>query len=222
MLEEIKRFLSNKINFFSSSKYWEERYENGKNSGPGSYGNLAEFKAEVINSFVRENVISTVLEFGCGDGNQLSLCQYPNYIGIDVSHKAIEICKTKFSKDETKTFINYSDHKDERAEVCLSLDVIFHLVEDSTYSEYMKKIFESAEKYVVIYSSNHENNEKSALHVRHRKFTEWVENEKPEWELFRTTKNRYPFNGDINTTSFCDFYFYKRSTARERPRHQPN
>ena len=53
--------------------YWENRYKNNGNSGAGSYGRLAEFKADVINNFIAENKITSVIEFGCGDGNQLSL-----------------------------------------------------------------------------------------------------------------------------------------------------
>ncbi len=36
----------------------------GKNSGAGSYNELAEFKANVLNDFVRENDIQTVIEYG--------------------------------------------------------------------------------------------------------------------------------------------------------------
>lgn len=43
----------------------------GGTSGAGSYGVLAEFKAEVINSLLLEHSILTAIEFGCGDGSQL-------------------------------------------------------------------------------------------------------------------------------------------------------
>ena len=39
--------------FPGSASYWELRYRNGGTSGAGSYGRLAEFKAEVLNEFVR-------------------------------------------------------------------------------------------------------------------------------------------------------------------------
>ena len=56
---------------FKSSKYWNERYKHGGNSGDGSYGHLAEYKAEIINDFIEENQIHNIIEFGSGDGNQL-------------------------------------------------------------------------------------------------------------------------------------------------------
>src|ERR1700689_4886366 len=70
---------------FHSPSYWDSRYAGGGNSGDGSYGNLAKFKASVLNQFVAENRIASVVEFGCGDGNQVSLAEYPRYVGIDVS-----------------------------------------------------------------------------------------------------------------------------------------
>ncbi|GAJ08100.1 unnamed protein product, partial [marine sediment metagenome] len=57
--------------FSGSREYWESRYAGGGTSGAGSYGKPAEFKAQVLNSFVKDNGISSVIEFGCGDGNQL-------------------------------------------------------------------------------------------------------------------------------------------------------
>ena len=87
--------------------YWEQRYAKGKNSGSGSYNRLAEFKAEIINAFIGENNITTVIEFGCGDGNQLTLANYPNYIGFDVSPTIIKICKEKFQTSKTKEFYVY-------------------------------------------------------------------------------------------------------------------
>ena len=67
--------------------YWENRYERGLTSGAGSYGRLAHFKAEVLNEYVNQNKILSVVEFGCGDGAQLSLAKYANYIGLDLSPK---------------------------------------------------------------------------------------------------------------------------------------
>ncbi len=68
--------------FPGSDKYWEQRYAVGGNSGVGSYGKFANFKAEVINKFVREHKIKSVIEFGCGDGNQLKLANYPSYYTV--------------------------------------------------------------------------------------------------------------------------------------------
>ena len=96
-----------KIVFIDSQIYWEQRYANDGTAGYGSTGRLADFKAEIINDFVRKRQISSIIEFGCGDGMQLSLADYPTYIGLDVSKTAIHICDNYFSSDKTKSFFLY-------------------------------------------------------------------------------------------------------------------
>ena len=85
--------------FIGSKNYWIERYDSGGNSGDGSYGKLAEFKAEILNEFVQQNNIKTIIEYGSGDGNQLTLAEYPSYTGFDVSPKALSLCREKFLND---------------------------------------------------------------------------------------------------------------------------
>ncbi|BAY21846.1 hypothetical protein NIES2100_16040 [Calothrix sp. NIES-2100] len=203
--------------FFKSSYYWRQRYKFGGNSGSGSYNKLAMFKANIINSFVEDNSIKTVIEFGCGDGNQLRYAKYDHYIGFDISPHAIEICRKVFSADPCKSFLELKVHEDiqkfkYKAELTLSLDVIFHLVEDVVFDKYMSLLFESSKKFVCIYSSNSNNNEPDqAPHVRHRVFSLWVEKNQPNWQLIKMIPNIYPYNGDDGTTSFSDFYFYKNT-----------
>src|SRR5690606_31220817 len=91
---------------FSVAEYWDDRYKAGGNSGAGSYGRLAEFKAHVINLFFEQKGIFEVIEFGCGDGNQLSLFAAVDYLGIDVSPTAVSKCKARFSSDVKKNLWN--------------------------------------------------------------------------------------------------------------------
>jgi hypothetical protein len=51
---------------------WENRYKANGNSGAGSYGVLCEYKAKFINKFIIDNNCKNVIEFGSGDGNQMS------------------------------------------------------------------------------------------------------------------------------------------------------
>lgn len=196
-----------------SSNYWQERYLQGGNSGAGSYNHLAQFKAEVINKFVKDNGITSVVEWGCGDGNQLLLADYPQYVGLDVSEKAIRICSAMFKDDESKKFVYCGDESfvfEEQAELALSLDVIYHLIEDDIFDTYMKRLFASSNKYVCIYSCN-DNENNSAVHVKHRKFTDWIEkNMSNQWRLKNFVKNRYPYDPtEEGQGSWSDFYFYE-------------
>jgi|GEM_PF-448927 len=194
---------------FNSENYWEERYTKGGNSGAGSYNRLAEFKAEIINEFCRKYSVKSVIEFGCGDGNQLTLAQYPKYLGFDVSETAINICKNKFLGDGTKKFSLASTFSSEKAELTLSLDVIYHLIEDSVFEKYMEMLFSASTKYVIVYASNKIGSQWTS-HVKHRKFTDWIEFNKKSWNLLQFIPNKYPAkdNGDDPTTSFADFYVF--------------
>ena len=102
-VKQISR-LRQQLSFGSSSRYWENNYVRGGTSGNGSYGAFAQAKAEFLNTFVRRHDIKVVIEFGCGDGNQLALAEYPRYIGLDVSRAAIALCKRRFADDLAKSF----------------------------------------------------------------------------------------------------------------------
>lgn len=198
--------------FSSSAQYWEDRYKLGGNSGAGSYGRLAEFKAATINAFVQANNIKTVIEFGSGDGAQLELSRYPSYTGVDVSTRAVELCQNRFKSDSSKRFILASSPEADtvRADLAMSLDVIYHLVEDSTYDRYMKRLVAASEKYVCVYSSNVDRTSPDT-HVRHRIFTNWMKEKAPAWELISTIKNPFPEDPtNPNETSWADFYFFER------------
>ena len=200
-----------KLTFNSSAQYWQDRYKVGKNSGVGSYGIFAEFKAVVLNGFVKKEKITTVIEFGSGDGNQLYLAKYNDYTGYDVSDVAVDLCKDRFHDDPSKHFYSLNEYAGETAELSLSLDVIYHLVEDSVFEAYMNRLFNAATKYVIIYSSNKvENTDGKVTHVRHRKFTDWVESHIEGFTLAEHIPNKYPYQGNYKTGSFADFYIYKK------------
>lgn len=196
----------------SSQNYWNERYAKGGNSGPGSYGELAAFKARVLNDFVREKELESVIEFGCGDGNQLGLAAYPKYIGYDVSAAAISMCRKRFAGDDSKEFFLAHDYDGRQADLALSLDVIFHLTEDEVFDAYMRRLFVAGRRYVVVYSSDRDEVlYPAAIHVRHRHFTAWVERELGgAWTLAQKIANDHPYNGDFRTTTFSDFFIYEK------------
>ena len=205
------RSASHPLSFTHSQEYWEARYASGGHSGAGSYKKFAQFKADILNRFVSEYAIDTVIELGCGDGNQLLLARYPQYLGIDVSPTAIALCRRLFAEDKAKDFRLLSDYAYETAELSLSLDVIYHLVEDEVFAEYMHTLFSAAERYVIIYGSNFDDPEQRAgPHVRHRKFSGWVASNLPRWTLCQHIPNKYPYRGNYRKGSFADFYVYRK------------
>jgi SAM-dependent methyltransferase len=203
--------IKNILRRFRSAKYWEKRYSRGGNSGSGSYDHLAEFKANIINAFVKEKNITRVIELGCGDGNQLGYFHFIEYLGLDISQTAVDLCKQKYRDDNTKSFQLYTGKIAKQAELVLSLDVIFHLVEEDVYINYMHSLFTAAQRYVIIYASNSDDQRYNAQHFYQRQFAPWVESHFPNFLLKKVIKNDYPYNpAQENSGSLSNFYIYEK------------
>ena len=202
------------MSVFDSKKYWNDRYVKGGNSGSGSYNKLAQFKADIINNFIGKNQIKSIVDYGVGDGNQLKLINTENliYTGIDVSEFIISKCKEEFKDDKTKTFIHADNIDNElKGELVLSCDVIYHLIEEQVYKEYMEKLFSMSKKYVIIYAKNEDINH--AKHVKFRKFSNYIESNLPEWQLIKHIPNKFQqlkMDQNNDKTSPSDFYIYKK------------
>lgn len=209
----IKKF-KNKITsykiFFKSKYYWETRYKTGGNSGSGSYNEIAKYKANIINEFISKNEIRTIIDLGCGDGNQIRYLNVSNYFGFDVSKTAIEICKKKYTIDKSKRFYLFKNKifqqivTEYKPELSLSLDVIYHLVEDKIFENYINDLFDGASKYVIIFSTNNDKYQE-AIHHRNRKFEDYINKNILGWHLYRFIENKYK-----GENSSADFYIYKR------------
>src|ERR1019366_2574621 len=99
------------------------------------------------------------------------------------------------------------------ADMTLSLDVIYHLIEDHVFAAAMRTLFAWATRFVVIYASNL-NVAWSSAHVRHRRFTDRVAATEPDWRLLAHLPNPYPFDpASPHETSFADFFIYGRPDA---------
>lgn len=197
---------------FNSLDYWENRYFAGGNSGDGSYGRLSQFKADFINTFIEQEKITSATEFGCGDGHQLSLINYPSYTGLDISATIVKLCRVKFSNDEEKTFIHYKPHQFKngdipKADLTLSLDVLYHVVEGGTYKKYLSDLFSASNRYVIIYSTNF--NLYESEHILHRKFTDDIPVDIKQWKQILHVPN--PFTGVGEQHSKAEFYVFKKS-----------
>lgn len=199
---------------FNSKNYWNQRYINGQTSGAGSYNELAYFKADIINDFIEKNNIQTLIDYGVGDGNQLKLINTENktYTGIDVSTFIVSKCKEIFKDDKTKNFIHTSNVNNElKAELVISCDVIYHLIEDDVYHEYMDRLFSMSQRYVIIYAKDEDINH--CQHVKFRKFSNYIENNLQDWQLIKHIPNKYPqleIGKDNDKTSPSDFYIYEK------------
>lgn len=190
-----------------SAAFWDARYRDGGNSGDGSVGLNAQFKAQVVNAFVAAQPIDSVIEFGCGDGRQLALMKYPDvYWGLDVSEEAIRICREKFKGDTGKSFHVVHPgivHAVTDFDLALSLDVIYHLTEDDAYFDHLNSLFSAATRFVLLYTSDVHYDPFFATgpHVLHRPVNHDIANLYPEWRFVRGIRNPYDLEA-------ADFYLY--------------
>lgn len=197
---------------FDSAEYWRRRYESGGNSGAGSYGALADFKATALNEFVAKEKIKSAIEYGSGDGNQLSLLLISEYIGLDVSTKVIEVLRDRYSSDLTKSFKeynpdNFTADSSTVAEIALSMDVILHLTEDERYEKYMNNLILSSSEYVGIFNTATDVQlEKMAEHNRYRDHRNWLERHAPQFKELQVALTPVELGYPVNT----GFYFYQK------------
>ena len=98
-----------------------------------------------------------------------------------------------------------NEYSGETADLTLSLDVIYHLVEDKVYYDYMYRLFNSSNRYVIIYSSDY--NGSHRFHERRRMFSSWINKNKPNFACIGIIKNKFPFDG--TNGSLSDFYIYR-------------
>lgn len=188
------------------------RYRAGGHSGAGSYGRLAAFKADFLNALVRDNAIGSVIEFGCGDGSQLALLEVADYVGLDVAPAAVARCRARFAGQPGRDFRLMAERGGlAAAELGLSLDVVYHLVEDAVFADYMQALFDHAWRFVVVYASDTDAEWPSA-HVRHRRFTAHVAQHFPEWQLAAVVPNIFPYDPQRpGHTSFAAFHVYRQA-----------
>ena len=84
----------------------------------------------------------------------------------------------------------------------LSLDVIYHLVEDDVFDLHMRQLFYSSQ-YVIIFSTNFNDRFYPNQHVRNRKFTEWIDQNILNYRFLKKINNE-------NKLSKVDFYIYEK------------
>lgn len=198
------------LKFRDSRHYWETRYRIGGNSGEGSRGENARYKSEVINKFVEDHQIGSIIEFGCGDGYQLGMLDVQRYIGVDVSSTIIEHCRKLYVDDGRKSFVLLDEYQNENAQLSMSLDVIFHLVEDAVYDEYLARLFKASTEYVMIYSTSIDMASTGTPHVRHRDCVADVARRFPEFQRLFDFEANLPPPVRFDRGQPTAFFIYKR------------
>lgn len=145
-------------------EYWERRYRTGGISGAGSRGSEAVVKAQLVQNLINVHDISSVLDLGCGDGYIASMIYAERYVGYDPSVSATKVAQEFCPHLE---FVN--EVPDEEFDLILSMDVIFHLVTDDLYRDYLELLFSERARQVLVYGTDQHLT--GAPHVLHRNWT---------------------------------------------------
>lgn len=173
-------------NFQTSGQYWRDRYADGGNSGRGSYGPSADYKAQFLREFLRGAAVGSTFELGCGDGHQASRVDYVDYTGVDVSPVIVAHCRNTLSRRGYRfavwdDFVAHSENR--QFDLGLSLDVLYHIIEEEVFCEYLDVLFDRALRHVLVYSTDCDAYDPAAPHIRHRTFTRYVADRQPAWKL---------------------------------------
>lgn len=191
-----------------AAMYWENRYSSGRHSGSGSRGRLAQFKADFLNGFIEKTGVKSVIDLGCGDGENIGLINFKSYIGYDVSQTAVDLCNKKYQHDRAKSFYNMSELSEgASADLTISLDVLYHIIEEENFISYLHFLFSCSDRFVIIYASNDDFS--CAPHVRSRKFMNYIDLD--EWRLIEKVNNPFVYDeSDKDNTTFSNFYVFEK------------
>ena len=109
------------------------------------------------------------------------------------------------------------EYDGEQAELALSLDAIYHLVEDETFCTYMSHLFSTARQYVLIYSTDEERKTKTP-HVRHRNYSQWIVKNLPAWRRIRSYIHPYPRRegDDEKSTALAYFQLFELNEMKDK------
>jgi hypothetical protein len=193
--------------FPGSERYWDMRYRLGGTSGAGSYGPDRQYKATVLNHFFRTHNVASIIDFGFGDGSQLQDLTVRRYLGFDVSPAAVERCRALFANDRTKEFRLVGEYRGEQAEASLSLDVLYHLVEDDVFDAYLARLFAASQRWVIVYATNMDDARAvRGKHVRDRAFTAIVAERFPAFRLVESP----PRPAELDNVGGASFFVFER------------
>jgi len=151
------------------SRYWERRYARGGTSGRGSQGWRAREKADYVNALVERESIASVIDWGCGDGEQAALFSCPSYLGLDPSPTAVARARKRCPDKRFALLREAGDY--EQAELALSFDVLYHLLDQVDFDAHLARIF-SATRFALVRGTDIDRS--AQRHVRRRAWTHLV------------------------------------------------
>lgn len=185
-----------------ASWYWIERYNRGGSSGAASYGRSAVARGQYISTLIRGYQCTHVIDFGCGDVDQVQQIKVPFYMGVDASSFIIRKC----IQHTHRCFRIATTVPSDRTDAILLLDMIKCLTDDFSYHEVLRTTFLHPTATIVIIAAKDHNLWESS-HIRHRGFSLHIAETYTDWTRI---ENREP-------SCFCTpIHIYLRRGAEYR------
>lgn len=136
----------------NSARHWEQRYINNRDSGEGSYGEVATLKLNLIKEHIPEDEVKSILDFGCGDfvfGSRISFYfKRASYLGIDQSKFIIE--RNKYIYNSRFTFQEGQTVPPEKFDLVVCDDVLFHIIDEKDYNNLLQALNQSYSKFLIL------------------------------------------------------------------------
>lgn len=124
------------------------------------------------------------------------------------------MCRERAGEDASQEFHLVSGYDGRTADLALSLDVIYHLVEDDGFDSYMHLLFDATSRYVVIYSSGSSDNAGyEGSWIRQHRFTEWIAENAADWVLRARVPDPYPLDPLVEDGSWSDLFAYEHEAS---------
>lgn len=174
--------------FKSSKDYWEKWHKKNLKLQDFEINSQLENKIKYLNSWIDQYNIDSIIDFGCGTSPYIENLKCKNYLGVDVSETAIKVCQNKFKNDPSKRFNLMNKRIEEKSIMTVSLDVVYYLVEDNVFNQYMLNLFNSSNRFVIIYSTNYNHYNELIPYIKHRQITDWVKKHKKEFAMINHIK----------------------------------
>lgn len=134
----------------AESSYWDSRYRAGGTSGPGSIGSLREWKWSVLEK--QGGPLQNVIDVGCGDLSFWDGRDCDHYTGIDISPTIQR--RNKIARPYWKFATRSADQliPGLEADTVLCLDMLFHIMDDSTYRKILENLCHYSTNQIFIYT----------------------------------------------------------------------
>lgn len=127
--------------------YWDRRYLSGRGSGGGSVGKHRDWKWSQIGDVSDKRV----LDVGCGDLTFWEGRNCLNYTGIDSSK--IIINKNREERPGWNFICaDVSEEHEVRGQFVLCLDLLFHILNESTYQSILSNLAKWTEERLFIFT----------------------------------------------------------------------